>query len=108
MASAILDWDDSGSRGTLFWIGMAAMLVALAAAGYTLVATAPVWLRAVVTVATVALGYMLWFLVDDGISADHLSALVAGVVLLAGGVVGQLRMRSAEPEDQAHGHRAVR
>ncbi|HEX6247019.1 MAG TPA: hypothetical protein VFZ64_04050, partial [Nocardioidaceae bacterium] len=67
------DRAESGLVQTLFLVGIVVLFVALAAAGYTLVEKAPVWLRAVVAVATPLLVLMVWQLVDQAVG-DAVSA----------------------------------
>lgn len=82
--------------------GLAAFGVALAAAGYTTVEKAPVWLRGVVAVAASLLGLMTWTMVDPAITkaysatVSHLAAAVAAIVV---GLWGRGRAAMAsEPE----------
>jgi hypothetical protein len=102
----VLGWG-SDTPGGLYLVGLLLAVLALAALGYALVATAPVWLRAVVTVATPALGYMVWVTVRDAFAHDYLPVLVAGVLLLAAGGVGLAR-RGQAPPAVTRGRRAAR
>jgi hypothetical protein len=95
---------DGGLVGVMYLVGLLGLVVALAAAGYTLVETAPVWLRAVVVVATPLLVFMVWQMIDQAIKAldagdgwlgDELDILLAGVIALALGAWGLARRRSA-------------
>jgi hypothetical protein len=95
---------DSGLVTILDVAGWALFAVALAAAGYTLVERAPVWLRAVVAV-------MVWMLLDQGIKAvypgeswlrDEVSVLVAALIAIGLGFWGFGRHR---PEPPASGRR---
>ncbi len=61
--------------------GLALLVVAFAALGYSLVATAPVWLRVVVTIATPLLGVMVWLTCASSLPSDDVSAMVGGVLL---------------------------
>lgn len=84
-----------GVAEILFLVGLGLLVVALAAAGYALVATAPVWLRAVVALATPLLVLMVWQLLDQGVKAawdsdgwlreEATRLLVAVVALVLGG-----------------------
>ncbi len=107
VAAAVLGWDGD-AQGTLFTAGLVLFVLALAALGYSLVATAPVWLRAVVTVATPALGYMVWITVRDAFGTDHLPVLGFGALLLVAGVIGLSRSRDEASPKVAGGHRARR
>jgi drug/metabolite transporter (DMT)-like permease len=63
--------------------GVVLLLLGLAAFGYSLVTTAPLWLRAVVALATPALGYVVWVAIWDGLSdAREQVLLLAGLVLM--------------------------
>ena len=117
---------DSGSAPVVVtdYLGWVGLFVALAAAGYTLVEKAPVWLRAVVALATPLLVLMVWLLVDqaaravlsaDGWLREELSTLIAAVVALVLGLWGLRRRRpTAAPADPdpprrpEHGRRAAR
>jgi hypothetical protein len=110
VAAAALDWDEEPATA-LYGAGVVLLVLALAAGGYALVATAPIWLRAVVTVATPALGFMVWLTVWDGV-AHHLAVLLGGIALL---VLGAVALRpgagaaTSRPERPARGgHRAAR
>ncbi|MGH3587961.1 MAG: hypothetical protein ACRDQ0_16760 [Pseudonocardia sp.] len=91
---------DGGPVGVMFFVGMAGLVVALAASGYALVATAPIWLRGVVTVALPVLVFMIWQLVDGVIKAlytkenwlqGELNILLAAVIALGLGLWGLRR-----------------
>jgi len=93
---------DGGLVGVMYLLGLLGLVLALGAAGYTLVETAPVWLRAVVVVATPLLVFMVWQMVDQAIKAlyttenwlqGELSVLLAGVLALVLGVWGFRRHR---------------
>ncbi|HSJ22802.1 MAG TPA: hypothetical protein VK964_19735 [Nocardioidaceae bacterium] len=102
--------------------GWALFAVALAAAGYTLVERAPVWLRAVVAVATPLLVLMVWMLLDQGIKGvypgeswlrDEVSVLVAALIAIVLGFWGFGRHRPEPPaggrrNPPARGRRAAR
>lgn len=129
LAKVALVWlgdGDSGSAAVVVtdYIGWVGLFVALAAAGYTLVETAPVWLRAVVALATPLLVLMVWLLVDqaartvlsaDGWLREELSTLIAAVIALVLGVWGLRRRRPAgapadpdPPRRPERGRRAAR
>lgn len=97
LVAAVLEWGAEPNR-ILYLAGLALMLLALAAGGYALVATAPVWLRVVVALATPALGYMVWLIIFDAVSGEHLALLGGGIVLLLGASLGLTRGRDTEPE----------
>lgn len=78
----------------VYAVGLVGFVVAFAAFGYTLVDHAPVWLRAVVSVATPALAYMVWIAVSDPFASDYLPVLAAGLALLVVGAVGLVRGRA--------------
>lgn len=127
-------WADGGDNtrtglvAILYFIGLAGAVVALAAAGYTLVERAPVWLRGVVAVATPLLVLMVWSLVDAPIRAvyptvlsgvlpggtwlrEELSVLLAAAVAIVLGVWGFRRRPERGPEQASRpgrGRRAAR
>lgn len=110
---AALAWGDEDPGGVLYVVGYALLLAAGAAMGYSLVAKAPVWLRAVVTVANAALGAMLWLILDDMLSPGSLALLVGGLLLLVGGGIGLSRAsgpgaKDTTPPPPARGRRAAR
>lgn len=107
----------------LLVVGLGLLVVGLAAAGYTLVETAPVWLRAVVALATPLLVMMVWQLLDQAIKGvwsgdswvrDEAARLVAVVVALGLGVWGFRRRRPSREGDEppapppVRGRRAAR
>jgi hypothetical protein len=94
--------------GPVYDAGLVLVVVAFAALGYSLVETAPVWLRALVTVATPALACMVWVTVRDAFSADYLPVLAAGLVLAAAAGVGLARARKQRPPAGVRGRRAAR
>jgi len=125
LAKVLLIWladgdTDSGLVTLLTVLGWAAFAIALAAAGYTLVERAPVWLRGVVAVATPLLVLMVWQLLDQGIKAvyggdswfrDEVSVLVAAVIALVMGLWGFGKHRPEpveKPKPPARGRRAAR
>jgi hypothetical protein len=114
------DGVDPGLISALDGIGLVGIGVAFAAAGYTLVETAPGWLRALVTVATVLLVLMVWMLVVEAIESvytadtwlrEELGVIGAAVVALVMGLWGFRRRRrpeGPEPPAPARGRRAAR
>jgi hypothetical protein len=108
IGAALVGWGGD-SQEMLYLLGLVLFVLAFAALGYSLVASAPVWLRAVVTVATPALGYMVWVTVRDAFATDSVVVLAAGVVLLVAGGIGFTRRGHEEPPTVARGgHRALR
>jgi hypothetical protein len=110
LVKAVLAWLGAGGAvtGVLFVLGLVALVVALAAAGYTLVETAPAWLRGVVVVAMPALVLLVWQMLDQAVQAtlggsqepSQVSVLLGAVVALALGLWGRRRFR-AEPGRRA-------
>jgi hypothetical protein len=108
LVAAALAWGQDVNP-TLYTIGLVGFLVALTGLGYGLVDKAPVWLRAVVSVATPLLGYGVWFTISDAFTSNYLPVLAAGLLLIAIGGVVLARSRSAEPvEAPVRGRRAAR
>jgi len=108
---------DAGPVGLMYTGGFAVLAIAIAAAGYTLVETAPVWLRMVVAVATPLLVLMVWMLLDQAIKSvypgnswvrDEVSVVVAGVIALMMGVWGSGRHRPVHEDHRPQPHVAVR
>lgn len=62
---------DEGLVGVMFFVGLAGLVIALAVGGYALVATAPIWLRGVVSIALPVMVIMVWQVVDDLIKAIY-------------------------------------
>ena len=90
-------------------VGLVGFLLALAGVGYSLVDRAPLWLRAVVTIATPLLGYGVWFTIVDAFTDSALPVLVSGLVMLAVGGFILLRDRASVPaETPVRGRRAAR
>lgn len=111
VAAAVLGWGADEVLPGLYAAGFALLVLALAALGYALVTTAPLWLRVVVTAATPVLGVMVWLIVEDAIGRGYLAMVVGGVLLLVGGGIGLSRAggRPAGPSPAAHrGRRAAR
>lgn len=110
VVSAVLGWGGEPERFS-YLAGLVLLVVAFAAGGYALVATAPVWLRAVVTLATPVLGFMLWLVVRDTVGPDYLAVVVVGVLLIVGGGIGLGRAGGGaddKPEPPIRGRRAAR
>ena len=108
LVAAALDWGQDVNP-VVYTIGLVWFLVALMGLGYGLVDKAPVWLRAVVSVATPLLGYGVWFTVSDAFTSNYLPVLVAGLLLVAIGGLVLVRGRSAEPvAAPVRGRRAAR
>ncbi len=111
LASTLLDWGAPPIREA-YLVGLALFVLCLAAFGYSLVATGPIWLRAVVALATPALGAMVWLSVIETLSTDHVAVLGAGIVLLVTGAIGLARSRRGRSRPgharPVHGRRAAR
>jgi hypothetical protein len=109
VAAAIRGWG-ADSEPTLEQAGMGLLGLCLAAVGYTLVRTAPIWLRLVLMVAASAFGYMVWITVRDAFPTDHVPVLVGGVVMITAGLIGLGRRpsRPVEHEPVHGGRRAAR
>jgi hypothetical protein len=97
--------------------GLVLLVSSLAAAGYLLVQTAPVWLRAVVTVAVPLLVLAVWEVVRSGLQAvypsegwlrDELPALVGGSLAILLGLWGLRRRRPEHAVEPDEGRRATR
>lgn len=111
---------ESGLVGYAEIVGWAALFVSLAAAGYTLVETAPVWLRGVVAICTPLLVLMVWALLDQAVKAmyggqswfrDEVSILVAAVIAIIMALWGFGRHRPEDhfaPPAPVRGRRAAR
>jgi len=113
IVAALLAWGEDELGTALYLGGFVLLVAAFAALGYALVATAPVWLRAVVTLATPALGAMVWLIIKDAIGQDYVAAVVGGVLLLVGGGIALSRAGGSEESDPpppppARGRRAAR
>ena len=108
LVAAALDWGQDVNP-VVYTIGLVWFLVALMGLGYGLVDKAPVWLRAVVSVATPLLGYGVWFTISDAFASNYLPVLAAGLLLVAIGGLVLVRGRSAEPvAAPVRGRRAAR
>jgi hypothetical protein len=108
LVAAALDWGQDVNP-VVYTVGLVWFLVASMGLGYGLVAKAPVWLRAVVSVATPLLGYGVWFTISDAFTSNYLPVLAAGLLLVAVGVLVLARGRGAEPvETPVRGRRAAR
>lgn len=113
LVRGLLIWGQETASGVLaealLWAGTAAFAVGLAAAGYALVATAPIWLRMVVSVAVVLLVLAIWVLVDDALGSDWISALVGAGLAVAAGLWGLGRPGPAPVDPPpVRGRRAAR
>lgn len=97
--AALLAWGEDELGTALYVVGFVLLVAAFAALGYALVATAPVWLRAVVTLATPALGAMVWLILKDAVPQAHVSAVVGGVLLLLGGGIALSRSGGSAPAE---------
>jgi hypothetical protein len=102
LAHDAADW-----HGTLAMAGYAAVVAALCVTGYGLVATAPVWLRLIVSVALPLLMASVWQVVDqaihdrvDGWKGAATVHLLAGVIGLVAALVAFRRTAS----DHDHGY----
>lgn len=108
VAAAALDWGDDVNP-IAYLVGLVWFVVSLAALGYSLTAKAPVWLRGIVSLATPALGFMVWVTLRDPFLTNDLPVGVAGVMMVASGVRG---VRRAKPkvrrEAPVRGRRAAR
>ena len=108
VVAGALDWGGDVNP-VVYAVGLVGFVIAFATFGYTLVDHAPVWLRAVVSIATPALAYMVWIAVSDPFANDHLPVVAAGVVLLVVGAVGLARGRAERAAAApVGGHRATR
>ncbi len=113
IVAGALGWGDDVLNQSLYVAGLGLLVVAFAALGYALVASAPIWLRVVVTIATPALGLMVWLILRDSVPSEYVAAVSGGVLLLAGGGIALARSRTStagtsEPPPPAHGRRAAR
>jgi len=122
LGKVALIWGNGGTNtgdglvAVAFFIGFAGLLVALLAGGYSLVTTAPIWLRAVVSVCATLLGLMLFTIIDDAVKGvyssegwlrDELGILITASIALVVGVAGVIRSPEPEPKaPPAGGHRA--
>ncbi|MGZ4494136.1 MAG: hypothetical protein ACXVWU_05510 [Nocardioides sp.] len=107
LAAAVRGWAGNADP-TLVTAGLVLFGVSLAAAGYALVRTAPLWLRLVVMVATPSLGYMIWITARDAFTVDHTPVLVFGVLMVTAGLIGLGRHRGEAAPAPVHGRRAAR
>jgi hypothetical protein len=108
VVAAVVDWGQDVNP-VVSAVGLLWFLLALAGVGYSLVDRAPVWLRAVVSVATPLLGYGVWATLVDAFSSSALPVLLSGLVMLAVGGTTLVRGRDAAPAvTPVHGRRAAR
>lgn len=108
IVAALLGWGDETLSEPLYLGGFALLVAAFTALGYALVATAPLWLRAVVTLATPILGAMVWLILADAIPQAYVAAVVGGVLLLIGGGIGLSRAGAPGHAPSRRGRRAAR
>lgn len=110
VAAALLAWGEDELGAALYLGGFVLLVAAFAALGYALVASAPVWLRAVVTLATPALGAMIWLIIQDAIPQAYVAAVIGGVLLVVGGGIGlsQASPPAAETPPKGGHRRAAR
>jgi hypothetical protein len=104
--------------GALTLFGGLALAVALLAGGYSVVSTAPVWLRVLVSAAVLVLGWVLFLTIDstakgiyssDGWLHDEIGILVvAGLAVIVGAVVFRASPAPAPREAVTRGRRAAR
>ena len=106
--AAYLGFTHSAYAPLPYLAGFVLFVLAQAGSGYALVATAPGWLRFVVSVANAILGYLIWTLIVDSMGKSRLTLGGAAVILFVAGSVGLIRGRSLEPQPQYGGHRAAR
>jgi hypothetical protein len=109
ISSAVLGWGVEPEQYS-YVAGLGLLVVSLAFGGYALVATAPLWLRAVVAAATPALGVTIWLSVQ-GIGPRYVTVMLAGLGVLAGGGIGLGRSAPRtrqEPDRPIRGRRAAR
>jgi hypothetical protein len=109
---------DGGLVAVSLVLGIVALGVAVLAGGYSTVTTAPLWLRMLVSLAALALGWIVFASIDsaakgayagDGWLGDELGVLICAVIALIAGTAGLLRSRAtAPPASQRPGHRAAR
>jgi hypothetical protein len=103
---------EGGPAATLFLVGLACIVIATGAAGYTLAEKAPVWLRVVVMVATPLLVMMVWQMLDRAVAAVPIEQtrllgqadviLAAVIALLLGGWGLRRRGPGAVPDAPVH------
>ena len=103
---------DEGIVAVFYLAGLLVLAVAALAAGYAVVTTAPIWLRALVSVATLALFWILFSVIDsaahavysgDGWLDDELGIVVTAVLALLAGLIALARRDPATPRHQ-HAH----
>jgi hypothetical protein len=107
VAAAVIDWG-SDVNPVVYGVGLVWFLLALAGVGYHLVDRAPMWLRAVVCVATPLLGFGVWFTITELFTPDYLVVLVGGLALLSGGAATLARTRPEVAAAPVRGRRAAR
>lgn len=103
---------DEGIVAVLYLAGLLVLAIAALAAGYAVVTTAPIWLRVVVSVATLALFWILYSVIDSAAQAmysgggwldDELGIVVTAVLALLVGLVALARRdRTTSRPQHAH------
>lgn len=104
LVRALLVWAAGGSGGDVSGVlvvacsvaGFAAIAVALLTAGYSTVATAPMWLRLVVSVALLSLGWVVYVSLAE-VCGDGPTVLLSAACALLAGAVGLVHARRQEP-----------
>lgn len=110
---------DGGPVAACYFLGLVVLAVALLAGGYTTVATAPAWLRLVVSVATVLLGWIIFTSIGSAAQGvytadtwlrDELGIMISALLALLGATIGFARIRATAPAapPKHGGHRAHR
>ena len=99
IVAALLSWGEDELGAALYYGGLALLVAAFAALGYALVATAPVWLRAVVTLATPALGAMVWQIILVEVPHAFVASVVGGVLLVVGGGIALSQSSGPAPTE---------
>lgn len=111
------DGDGGVAASVCHGFGVVALAVALLAGGYATVATAPAWLRAIVCLAVLLLGWIVLASVAAAARAvydgtgwfdDQVGTVTVAVLALVAGLVGMARTRSLPRQPAAGGHRATR
>lgn len=108
---AFLAREEAGWHGVLAAVGYVATVAALLVVGYGLVSRAPVWLRAIVSVAFPLLIASVWQVVvqaiDDGVDgwkAPATSHLLGGVIVLAVSLFALRQPLGERPDSYAPTH----
>lgn len=96
---------EGGAGGLAYVVGVLFLVAAFAAGGHSLVSTAPMWLRALVAVATPLLVLSVWQIAVDALPTGPVVLLV-GLVLVGVGGPGLIRRpRSAPPARRSQARR---